>query len=98
MQMRYRVVYGFSVLVMLACVGGSMAGALEPLHNNGGAHFSFIALFNCYLFLMVYFYLPSSNVLAAAKFRELEAETDEMMSSLGDINPDDFGLDGLEDN
>src|SRR5688572_26512752 len=56
---RSRIMFLFSIMMLLICIGTLIVGVYSPFYSNGGIFMFFIALFNIYIFALAYLNWPT---------------------------------------
>lgn len=56
--MRNRIMFLLSIFMLLVCIGTVMAGVYSPFFANGSVFMFFIALFNVYIYILIYLNSP----------------------------------------
>lgn len=62
----------FSLMMLLICIGTLVVGVYSPFYSNGGIFMFFIALFNIYIYALVYLNWPTVADLVITLEDEIE--------------------------
>lgn len=58
---RSRIMFIYSIMMLMICLGTIIFGVYSPLYSNGGIILFFIAIFNIYVWSLVYLNWPSKS-------------------------------------